>query len=234
VRWVLGILDAYDPATGKRLWLTTAAPGEVGGKSWSGDSAKLGGGGTWLTGSYDPDLHLLYWSVGNPAPSFNPTVRKGDNLFTDSVVALDPDTGKLKWWYQFTPNDSHDWDSEEDLVLANQMVDGKPRKLLLHADRNGVFYVLDRTNGKFLWAKPFVKATWVKAGQGRAPHRGSTPTPRLKVRSCGRPPAAPISRRRPMTARATCSTCNMSKPEAGPIAARRCSSVASFTPRAVP
>jgi alcohol dehydrogenase (cytochrome c) len=159
-----GFLDAYDPATGKRLWrfYTTAAPGEVGGKSWSGDSWKLGGGGTWLTGSYDPELHLLYWSIGNPAPSFNPTVRKGDNLFTDSVVALDPDTGKLKWWYQFTPNDSHDWDSEEDLVLADQMVDGKPRKLLLHPDRNGVFYVLDRTDGKFLWAKPFVKATWVK------------------------------------------------------------------------
>ncbi|HWM61204.1 MAG TPA: PQQ-binding-like beta-propeller repeat protein, partial [Rhizomicrobium sp.] len=158
-----GFLDAYEPATGKRLWrfYTTAAPGETGGKSWSGDSWKLGGGGTWLTGSYDPGLHLLYWSIGNPAPSFNQTVRKGDNLFTDSVVALDPDTGKLKWWYQFTPNDSHDWDSEEDLVLADRMVDGKPRKLLLHSDRNGVFYALDRTDGKFLWAKPFVKVTWV-------------------------------------------------------------------------
>jgi PQQ-dependent dehydrogenase (methanol/ethanol family) len=159
-----GFLDAYDPATGKRLWriYTTAAPDEVGGKTWSGDSWKLGGGGTWLTGSYDPELHLLYWSVGNPAPSFNQTVRKGDNLFTDSVLALDPDTGKLKWWYQFTPNDSHDWDSEEDLVLADQVVDGKPRKLLLHSDRNGVFYVLDRASGKFLWAKPFVKVTWAK------------------------------------------------------------------------
>ncbi len=157
-----GFLDAYDPATGKRLWrfYTTAAPGEVGGDSWAGDSWKLGGGGTWLTGSYDPQLHLLYWGVGNPAPSFNQTVRKGDNLFTDSVIALDPDTGKLKWWYQFTPNDSHDWDSEEDMVLADQVIDGKPRKLLLHSDRNGVFYVLDRTNGKFLWAKPFVKETW--------------------------------------------------------------------------
>ncbi|HET7086596.1 MAG TPA: PQQ-dependent dehydrogenase, methanol/ethanol family [Rhizomicrobium sp.] len=166
-----GFLDAYDPATGKRLWrfYTTAAPGEPGGGSWAGDSWKLGGGGTWLTGSYDPELHLLYWSIGNPAPSFNQLVRKGDNLFTDSVVALDPDTGKLKWWYQFTPNDSHDWDSEEDLVLADQMIDGKMRKLMLHSDRNGVFYVLDRTNGKFLWAKPFVKATWVKGWdkQGR-------------------------------------------------------------------
>jgi alcohol dehydrogenase (cytochrome c) len=89
-------------------------------------------------------------------------VRKGDNLYTDSVVALDPDTGKLKWHYQFTPNDSHDWDSQEDMVLADQMVDGKPRKLLLHTDRNGVFYALDRVTGKFLWAKPFVKTTWVK------------------------------------------------------------------------
>ena len=159
-----GFLDAYDPATGKRLWrfYTTAAPGETGGKSWSGDSAKLGGGGTWLSGSYDPGLNLLYWGIGNPAPSFNTTGRKGDNLFTDSVVALDPDTGKLKWWYQFTPNDSHDWDSEEDMVLVDRIVDGKPRKLLLHCDRNGVYYVLDRTDGKFLWAKPFVKVTWVK------------------------------------------------------------------------
>ncbi len=159
-----GFLDAYDPATGKRIWrfYTTPLPGEKGSETWEGDSGKLGGGGTWLTGSYDPALHTLYWSVGNPAPSFNPTVRKGDNLYTDSVIALDPDTGKLKWHYQFTPNDSHDWDSEEDLVLADQVIDGKPRKLLLHADRNGVFYVLDRTNGKFLWAKPFVKATWVK------------------------------------------------------------------------
>ena len=158
-----GFLDAYDPATGKRLWrfYTTAAPGEPGGKTWSGDSYKLGGGGTWLTGSYDPALHTLYWGIGNPAPSFNQTVRKGDNLYTDSVVALDPDTGKLKWYYQFTPNDSHDWDSEEDMVLADQIVDGHARKLLLHADRNGVYYVLDRVTGKFLWAKPFVKVTWV-------------------------------------------------------------------------
>ena len=159
-----GFLDAYDPATGKRLWrfYTTAAPGEPGGGTWAGDSWKLGGGGTWLTGSFDPELNLLYWSIGNPAPSFNQLVRKGDNLFTDSVVALDPDTGKLKWWYQFTPNDSHDWDSEEDLVLADRMMDGKMRKLLLHTDRNGVFYVLDRTNGKFISAKPFVKVTWAK------------------------------------------------------------------------
>ncbi|HEU4550163.1 MAG TPA: PQQ-dependent dehydrogenase, methanol/ethanol family [Rhizomicrobium sp.] len=158
-----GFLDAYDPATGKRLWrfYTTPGPGEANFGTWPGDTWKLGGGGTWLTGSYDPALDTLYWSVGNPAPSFNPDIRKGDNLYTDSVLALDPDTGKLKWYYQFTPNDSHDWDSEEDLVLADQLVDGKMRKLLLHTDRNGVFYALDRETGKFLWAKPFVKVTWV-------------------------------------------------------------------------
>ncbi len=158
-----GFLDAYDPATGKRLWrfYTTPAPGEPNAGTWPGDTWKLGGGGTWLTGSFDPQLNTLYWGVGNPAPSFNQYGRKGDNLYTDSVVALDPDTGKLKWHYQFTPNDSHDWDSEEDMVLADQVIDGKTRKLLLHTDRNGVFYALDRESGKFLWAKPFVKVTWV-------------------------------------------------------------------------
>jgi alcohol dehydrogenase (cytochrome c) len=159
-----GFLDAYDPATGKQLWRfnTVAAPGEVGGGTWQGDSWKRGGGGTWLTGSYDPELNLLYWAVGNPAPPFNAAVREGDNLFSDSVVALNPDTGELRWWYQFTPHDSHDWDSEEDLILADQVVAGKKRKVLLHADRNGVFYVLDRTNGQFLWARPFVKTNWVR------------------------------------------------------------------------
>ena len=157
-----GFLDAYDPATGERLWRfqTIPGPGEPGHETWAGDSWKLGGGGTWLTGSYDPELKTLYWAVGNPAPSFNPHVRAGDNLYTDSVVALDPETGKLKWHYQFTPNDSHDWDSEEAMVLADGKIDGKDRKLLLHADRNGIYYVLDRTNGKFIRATPFVRQTW--------------------------------------------------------------------------
>ncbi|HVY34777.1 MAG TPA: PQQ-binding-like beta-propeller repeat protein, partial [Caulobacteraceae bacterium] len=95
-----------------------------------------------------------------PGPDFNPDLRKGDNLYTDSVLALDADTGKLKWHYQFTPNDGHDWDSTEDMVLADQVIDGKPRKLVIHADRNGMFYVLDRTNGKFLFSTPFVRQTW--------------------------------------------------------------------------
>ena len=125
-------------------------------------AGKQGGGATWLTGTYDPELNTLYWPVGNPGPDINGDVRKGDNLFSCSVVALDPDTGQRKWHYQFTPNDTHDWDSTEDMVLVDRMWHGQNRKLLLHADRNGVFYVLDRTNGKFLSATPFVRATWVK------------------------------------------------------------------------
>jgi PQQ-dependent dehydrogenase (methanol/ethanol family) len=159
---VRGFLDAYDAATGKRLWrfYTVPAPGEVGNDTWNGDSWKRGSGATWLTGSYDPELNLLYWGVGNPGPDMNGDVRQGDNLFTCSVVALDPETGTLKWYYQFTPGDTHDWDANEALVLADRVLDGKKRKLIMQADRNGMFYVLDRTNGKFLFAKPYVKQTW--------------------------------------------------------------------------
>jgi PQQ-dependent dehydrogenase (methanol/ethanol family) len=159
---VRGYLDAYNPADGRLLWrfYTTPGPGVPGNETWAGDSWKLGGAPTWLTGSYDAESNTLIWATGNPAPDFNTQSRKGDNLYSDSVVALDADTGNLKWHYQFTPNDSHDWDSTEDMVLADQTIGGKPRKLLLHADRNGLFYVLDRSNGKFLWAKPFVRQTW--------------------------------------------------------------------------
>ena len=159
---VRGYLDAYDPATGKRLWrfYTVPAPPDPAAKSWEGDSWKYGSAATWLTGSYDAETNTLIWGTGNPAPDYNASSRKGDNLYSDSVIALDADTGKLKWYYQFTPNDPHDWDAEEDMVLADQTIDGTPRKLLLHADRNGMFYVLDRTNGKLLWAKPFVRQTW--------------------------------------------------------------------------
>jgi len=161
---IRGFIDAYDPATGKRLWRFNAVPGpgEFGHETWSGESWQHGSGATWLTGSYDPDSNTLFWSVGNPGPDVNQDVRKGDNLFSCSVVALDPETGKRKWHYQFTPNDSHDWDSTEDMVLVDRQWHGDKRKLLLHADRNGVFYVLDRTNGKLLSATPFVRASWVK------------------------------------------------------------------------
>lgn len=159
---VRGFLDAYDAATGKRLWrfYTVPAPGEVGNDTWNGDSWKRGSGATWLTGSYDPELNLLYWGVGNPGPDMNGDVRQGDNLFTCSVVALDPEIGTLKWYYQFTPGDTHDWDANEALVLADRVIDGKKRKLIMQADRNGMFYVLDRTNGRFLFAKPYVQQTW--------------------------------------------------------------------------
>jgi PQQ-dependent dehydrogenase (methanol/ethanol family) len=159
---IRGFIDAYDPATGKRLWRfnTIPGPGEFGNDSWSGDSWKHGSGAAWLTGSYDPDLDLLYWTVGNPGPSMNGAGREGDNLFTCSVVALDPETGERKWHYQFTPADTHDWDANEDVVLADSVVDGVKRRLMLQADRNGMFYVLDRTDGKLVFAKPYVKETW--------------------------------------------------------------------------
>ncbi|MCU1263392.1 MAG: hypothetical protein JWO80_6277 [Bryobacterales bacterium] len=168
---VRAFLDAYDPATGKRLWrwYTIPGKGEFGNDTWEGDSWQHGGAPTWLTGSYDAQSNTVFWAIGNPGPDINGDVRKGDNLFSCSVVALDPDTGNRKWHYQFTPNDTHDWDSTEDMVLVDRVWHGQSRKLLLHADRNGVFYVLDRTDGKLLAASPFVRATWVSGWdkQGR-------------------------------------------------------------------
>ena len=179
---IRGFLDAYD-VTGKRLWrfYTIPAPGEFGSDTWKGESWKTGGGGTWLTGTYDPDLNTLYWPVGNPAAMTDRSGRgDGDNLFTDSVVALDPDTGQRKWHFQFTPNDGHDWDSTEDMVLVDRPWRGQPRKLLLHADRNGHFYVLDRTTGEFLSGTPFIYQNWNKGfdAKGRPmPIPGSNSSP---------------------------------------------------------
>jgi PQQ-dependent dehydrogenase (methanol/ethanol family) len=157
-----GYVDAYDPATGKRIWRfnTVPQPGEFGHDTWAGDSWKRGGAPGWLTGTYDPDLDVLYWPIGNPGPDSDYTIRKGDNLFSCSVVALDPATGRRKWHYQFTPNDSHDWDATEDVVLVDQTYRGLKRKLLLQADRNGMFYVLDRNDGKFLSGTAFAHQTW--------------------------------------------------------------------------
>jgi alcohol dehydrogenase (cytochrome c) len=177
-----GFLDAYD-VMGKHLWrfYTIPAPGEFGSDTWKGDSWKTGGGGTWLTGTYDPELDTVFWPIGNPAAMTDRSVRgDGDNLFTDSVVALDPDTGRRKWHYQFTPNDGHDWDSTEDMVLVDRVWHGRPRKLLLHADRNGHFYVLDRTTGEFLAATPFIHQTWNRGfdAKGRPmPIPGSNSSP---------------------------------------------------------
>jgi alcohol dehydrogenase (cytochrome c) len=158
-----GFLDAYDAATGRRIWRWNSipGPGEFGNNTWAGESWKTGGAPTWLTGSYDADLDTLFWAIGNPGAQIDRSVRgDGDNLFSDSVVALDPETGKRKWHFQFTPNDGHDWDSVQDMLLVDRMWHGQNRRLLLHADRNGMLYVLDRTNGKFLAGSAFAYQNW--------------------------------------------------------------------------
>lgn len=161
---VRGFLDAYDPETGKRLWRfnTIPGPGEFGNETWSGESWKTGGGATWMTGTYDPTLDLIYWGIGNPSPDLNGDVRKGDNLFTCSVVALDAKTGQRKWHFQFTPHDLYDWDATETPMLVDRTWKGSPRKLLMQANRNGFFYVLDRVTGEFLAGTPFVRQNWAK------------------------------------------------------------------------
>ncbi len=158
-------IDAYDPQTGKRAWrfYTVPAPGEPGGETWPpGDSYLRGGGSIWVTGTYDPDQNLLFFGTGNPGPDYFTKAREGDNLYTDSVVALDADSGKLKWHYQFTPHDLHDWDSTQVPVLGEIPIDGKPRKVVMFANRNGFYYTLDRVTGKVIVAKPFVETNWAK------------------------------------------------------------------------
>src|SRR6185503_18826496 len=159
---VRGFISAYSASDGRLLWRfdTIPGPGQPGHETWPGDSWKTGSGATWLTGSYDAELRLIYWAVGNPGPDYDPENRKGDNLYTDSVLALDPDTGRLKWHYQFTPHDTHDWDATEAMILAEVPIEGRSRKVLLHADRNGFFYTLDRATGQFISAQPFVRQTW--------------------------------------------------------------------------
>ena len=154
---------AYDVRTGNEVWRfkTVAEPGERGNETWPGDSWKHGGAPIWVTGSYDPETNLTFWGTGNPNPGWNGGPRNpGDNLYADSVVALDVDTGRLKWHYQFTPNDEFDWDSVQVPVLANIDWQGRPRKVMLWANRNGFVYVLDRTTGEFLLGKAFVKQNW--------------------------------------------------------------------------
>jgi alcohol dehydrogenase (cytochrome c) len=160
---IRGFVDAYDAKTGKLVWrmYTVPAPGEPGSETWGkGDGWKTGGGSTWLTGSYDPELNLLYWATGNPAPDWNADNRPGDNLYTDSVLALDPGTGKMKWHFQFTPEDVHDWDANETLVLFDAPVNGRERKLIAQANRNGFYYVLDRATGEYLASSQYAKQTW--------------------------------------------------------------------------
>ena len=160
---VRGFLDAYRTSTGERVWRfwTIPARGEPGSETWSGKAIEHGCATTWLTGSYDPDARLLYWPTGNPCPDYNGEERKGDNLYSSSILALDPGTGKLRWHFQFTPHDLHDWDANQPPVLVDANFRGRPRKLLVVANRNGFFYVLDRLTGQMLMAEPFVKnITW--------------------------------------------------------------------------
>lgn len=160
---VRGFLSAYRASTGERAWRfwTIPARGEPGSETWGGRALEHGCGSTWFTGAYDPEARLLYWPTGNPCPDYNGDERKGDNLYTASVVALDTDSGKLRWYYQFTPHDLHDWDAAETPMLVDAEFRGEPRKLLLQGNRNGFFYVLDRLTGKVLLAEPFVKKlTW--------------------------------------------------------------------------
>lgn len=179
---IRGLIAAFDAKTGKERWrfYTIPLPGEPGGDTWQANSGLRGGAAIWNTGSYDPETNLTFWGTGNPAPDWDGRKRLGDNLYSDSVVALDADTGKLKWYYQFTPHDEMDYDSTQVAVLANIQWKGEPRKVMLWANRNGLMYVLDRVTGQFLMGKPFVEVNWMKGfdEKGR-PMRlpGKVPTP---------------------------------------------------------
>src|SRR5436190_10849735 len=161
---IRGFIDAYDAQTGKRAWrfYTIPGPGEPGNNTWAHDSWKTGGAGVWTTGAYDPEQNLVFYGTGNPGPDYHSESREGDNLYSAAVIALDADTGKLRWYYQFTPHDVHDWDSTEVPVLGDITIGGQLRKVLMFANRNGFYYTLDRTTGKVIAAKPFVTTTWAK------------------------------------------------------------------------
>ncbi len=177
-----GIIAAFDAKTGKEVWRfrTIPGPGEPGHETWSGDSWKTGGAAVWNAGAYDPETNLAFFGTGNPAPDWDGRERVGDNLYSDSVVALDADTGKLKWHYQFTPHDELDYDATQPPVLADIEWRGASRHVMLWANRNGLMYVLDRVTGKFLLGKPFVKVNWMDGfDENGRPRRvpGMVPTP---------------------------------------------------------
>jgi len=160
-----GFVAAYNAQTGKEAWRfwTIPGPGEFGNDSWPGDMYIHGGGTTWVPGTYDPELNTLYWGTGNPSPDYDGGPRPGDDLYTNCMLALDPDTGKLKWYFQFTPHDLWDYDAVETPVLVDANFKGQPRKLLVQANKNGFLYILDRTNGKYLFAKKITRnLNWAK------------------------------------------------------------------------
>jgi alcohol dehydrogenase (cytochrome c) len=180
---IRGFIAAYDVKTGNEAWRfwTVPYPGEPGNETWQKESWKHGSASSWVTGSFDPDLNVVYFGTGNPGPDWNPDVRPGDNLYSCSVIALDADTGKLKWHYQFTPHDASDWDSAQVPVLANLNWNGQPRKVMMWGNRNGFFYVLDRTNGKFIRGNAFVKVTWASGlDENGRPMRNPNTMPTLE------------------------------------------------------
>jgi len=159
---LMGFVDAFDARTGEKIWRFWSIPqaGDPARATWSGDSANFGGSPTWMTGTYDADNGTLFWTTGNPLPTYDGTVRTGDNLYTCSVLAIDAKNGKLKWYFQFTPHDTHDWDANQAPILIDRKFQGEWRKVLIQANRNGFFYVLDRLTGKFLLGKSFANQTW--------------------------------------------------------------------------
>ena len=180
---IRGFVEAFDAQTGKEVWkfYTVPEPGQTGAETWEEDSWKTGGASTWLTGSFDPETNTIYWPVGNPSPDFEGDSRDGDNLYSNCVVALDADRGTLHWHFQFTPHDLFDWDATEILVLFDKTVEGKRKKYLAQANRNGFYYLIDRETGKFAMAKAFVKETWANGvdSNGRPRVNPNTlPTPR--------------------------------------------------------
>ena len=179
---IRGFIAAYDVKTGEEVWRfhTIPGPGEFGNDTWLGESWKTGGAAVWNAGAYDPETNLVFFGTGNPAPDWDGRTRLGDNLYSNCVVALDPDTGELKWYYQFTPHDELDYDSTQVPVLADIDWRGEPRKVILWANRNGIFYVIDRITGKFLDGKPFVALNWMDGfDEDGRPQRipGMVPTP---------------------------------------------------------
>jgi alcohol dehydrogenase (cytochrome c) len=177
-----GFIAAYRAATGEEVWRfwTVPRPGEPLSETWRGTAIEHPCSTTWLTGTYDPDARLLYWTAGNPCPDYNGDERKGDNLYSNSVLALNPENGRLKWYFQFTPHDLHDWDAVQTPMLIDAKWRGRPRKLLAQANRNGFFYVLDRLTGEFLLGKAFAKQTWAAglSAKGRPEVLpGTDPTP---------------------------------------------------------
>jgi alcohol dehydrogenase (cytochrome c) len=215
---VPGFIDAYDAQTGKRVWrtMTIPGPGEPGRETWPNVGTPAGAG-VWTTGTYDPDTNLVFYGTGNPGPDFDGDIRLGDNLYSDSLLALDADTGKMRWHYQFTPNDTWDWDATHVPILAEIPINGQSRKVVMVANRNGFFYTIDRATGKPLVAKPFVHTTWAKeiGSDGRPVllpntrpnEKGATACPDLSGGTNFYPPSYdPALRTFFVNARETCAT----------------------------